>query len=325
MTFGIDLLGMAKYPKTAIQSYKQGICSGLAVGCFSSTFGDSRLVIDTILATGNCPKVRVHLAWKDNHSFSQADFPSIVAEAKKWKPLIAKYPNVGWYLSGACEHGMSKADSVKLAQLVKQAVPECTYVNAGSSHIKLPGCINEIHGKGAIALDGAFSFSWDGNACVDNDVTSMKDRLGNCELHFMWEPRFNGRWESNDTTPRPLRKGWPDLKLIQSVVKLIATRGDVSLPPGWIYKSHSENKGTGDPRAEKPVMICPVKADAIVLKKAGIVVATLPFYGPYIGGGYRYYATKWGFEIGDVPVSVWAGGKKCGVINTCFRSGSYHD
>lgn len=331
MNWGMDFLGGAKYPNIAIK----GLPDSFAVGAFSSTFGDSKPFIAKILATGKCQKARIHLAWKDQHNFSTADFPSIVKEARSWLPLINKYPNVTWYLSGACENKLNTQDATTLAKLVMAAVPQCSYVHSGlASKINLPNCLNEVHGSDAPSYNTPYITSFDGDACVDSDMESFKARHKSAEILFLWDAPFNLRKETNDTTPRPQRTYKPSLELIASIEFLTTDRGAVSLPDNWTLKSHAEQKDNGDIRADNPLIIAPLKTSKILLKsKAGKVVSSATRHPePYIDGRQRYYfSDEFGYQIskkliklqGDPRVEVWADNKKWGTANMAFRQGSF--
>lgn len=319
MMYGLDLLGLPKYIVHAVRVFPVG----WALGCFSDTFGDARGGVERIIKTGRCPRVRVHLAWKDNHNFSQKDFKQIEKEAKKWVPLVQRYPHIEWGFSGACEHHLSIADSVRLAELVLNVHPDQIAVNTGDHDIAIAQTISETHGTKARVGKPKYNFSFDGSACVDSDAESLKQKHKSAETYFFWEPRFNGRWETKDTTPRPQRTGWPDIKLLRSVVCLGGECGAVSLPNKWLYKSHAENHGTGDARAEKALFIAPIKTDAILLKDKKTVKAVFKYFGPYQGGGHRYYSTKWGYEIAEKPLTVEANSKAIGQVNPVFRCGVF--
>ena len=318
MRFGLDLLAVAKYPKQVRE-----VPTGWALGCFSSTFGDSRLAVVQYLRGRADPLVRVQLLWKDRHDFSDKDVARAAEEAKKWVP-IGNELQEKLYISPWCEHKANSSLIKKLRAAIKKVLPHCTYVNTpmkGGAY--LDGEVNEVHGEGR-PLTGRYTFSYDGYACVDSDVEAIKEKHKKAEVFFFWEPRFNGRWEDNDNTPRPERDGWPDGKLIRSVVNLANSRGECSLPKDAIWKSHSENKDGKDSRAEKPVLIIKVKAKEFVLKDNDVRVrARLPYYGTFHGGGYRYYCPKWGYEIGKVPFRLFAGGVEYGTINTGFRFGTF--
>lgn len=320
--FGLDHLGLGRYPKEGRETFPQGF----ALGVMSGVFGDAIKATKKLLDMGKCAAVRVHLAWRDNHVYTWQDFIKIEKEARKWAPVVAKYPNVKWYFSGACENKLTKKDALILANKVLAILPTVTYVQCGNNQISGDNIINETHGNKATPLKGRYIFSFDGNACVDADVHDLKSVHKNAEIFFFWEPRFNGRWETTDKTPRPLRMGWPSKKLIESVIALSDDKGATSPGRGWIYKSHAENHGKGDAKAEHPVIICPVKAERVILKDLnGQVVDILPYYGPYSGGGHRYYSKKWGYEIAREPVRIWINGVSYGQINPAFRDGRYHD
>lgn len=317
MPFGQDTLGAAKFPQVSAST----VHPGEGRGHFSNLFGDAIPTVKAEIAHG-VGFERLHLMWKDNHQFSPSDFPSIVAEAKRVCPTIEANPQIHWYLSGACEHNLNQSNARLLAQKVLAACPAAAYVNTplGNKGAVLPEYINESHGGGK-PLSARFSFSSDGNASEDSDIESLKKTFAGAEYFMMWGPRYNGRWESNDSTPRPNRKGWPDVKYVQSLVYLTTNKGPIIVPKNWLWKSHSENKGTNDPRAEHPVAIIPPKANQIILKKGNVIVGVLPYYGTYVDGRFRYYDSKWGFERGTVD--LWINGQKKATVNEGFRDGGF--
>lgn len=330
MIFGLDLLGLAKYPKVAAKEFP----AGFALGCFSNTFGDARPAVEAILKTGKCPAVRVHLMWKDLHNFTTKDFPVIVKEAKKWAGIVKKYPDIKWYFSGACENHLSAGDAVKLANQVTKILPSVTYVNSGDAKLK-DLFLNEVHGAKAKALKTPYIFSFDGSACVDCDVEAIKNMHKDAEIFFLWDAPFNQRLETNDTTPRKDRTYKPSAKLIRSIVELVNQTGASKLPKGWLYKSHAEtskNKVTGkiDAKSDKAMFISPIalpemEGSQIKLKIGAKTVATFNYYGPYKDGGWRYYAAKFGYEIAKQSVDVWLDEEKYGFVTPAFRAGNFKD
>lgn len=331
--WGLDYLGGCKYERVILKEHPRG----WAAGFFSNTFGNAVPTIDKLLATGRCPRVRLHLMWKDNHSFSESDIPATVKEAKRIKPLLDKYPNVEFRISPWCEHRVSDGLILKTIGAVAEVLgSRVIYVNTPAKEgevVRNHDIRNEYHGGDSSPRTvDRFDFSFDGNSCVDADVEMIKSRYSNAETFYFWEPRFNGRWEDNDPTPRPSRRGWPDSKLIDSVIALSRAKGATSLPRNWLYKSHSENHGNGDKRVEKPVFIVPIKVREIEIRaRNGQVVGDLKYYGTFSDGRYRYYSDAWGFEIadkaariqGDRMCEVFVNGKKQGVLNPAFRDGSY--
>lgn len=320
MMYGLDFLGLPRYAKVAKETFP----NNFALGCFSSTFGDSRPAVEAILDTGKCAALRVHLMWKDNHLYTERDISLAVKEAKKWREISE---DILFYVSPWCEWQAKVSLLSKLHDAIMEILPHAYYVNTPeypSVGTTLVGVINEVHGNKALPVHDDYIMSFDGSAVVDSDIEGIKKRHFRAKIMFFWEPRFNGRWETTDTTPRPKRKGWPDKKLIKSVIALSECCCEVHLPPKWLYKSHAENKGNGDPRAEKPLIIAPVKAPFVMLRNASrTVLAKFKYYGPYEGGGYRYYNGKWGYEIALEPLQVWANNRQYGVVNPAFRCGGW--
>lgn len=315
--FGQDHLGGVKYQKAILKTFNQGE----GFGVFANTFGDALPLIKKVVQEK--PRfIRIQLAWSDSHSFPRKDFPKIVKEAKRFCPTATSNPQIRWYFSGACEHKLNAQDAEELAKKVTMACPAARYVNTPMhGGAILQDYINEVHGAQAPPNAPYIAYSFDGTSAEDSDVETIKQKFSRAEYFMLWSPRYNGRWESNDTTPRPNRRGFADEKMIRSMQYLQNTKGPVSLPNKYLWKSHSENKGNGDSRAEKPVLIFPQKVKKVELKRNGQTVAVMPYFGAYLDGRHRYYAPKWGYEIGQVDVFVK--GSKVGTVDSGFRSAPY--
>ena len=106
--WGLDFLGIAKFKDVALAEFPEGF----ALGAFSITFGDAVPAVEAIVNSGRCPRVRLHLSWKDDHKFNISDFANIEREARRIKPLIERHPNFDWRVSGACEHTLKRADAI---------------------------------------------------------------------------------------------------------------------------------------------------------------------------------------------------------------------
>lgn len=318
MRWGLDLLGAAKYPKVAAREFP----SGFYLGIFLNTFGPAWSAIRRILDTGRCAGVRGHAIWEDNHTYRPERHDRIImAELERANRLKRDYPTIDVQFSPFCEHNIKGVQLTRLFQNLMDN-SDLTLVNSFWKGDRVSGVINEVHGKHP-SLSGMYNFSFDGTACVDSDVTAFKEKHKGAETFYLWDFRFNGKWDEKDTTPRPKRTGWPDRKHIRSIVALTKDRGEIKFPKNWIYKSHAENHGPGDVKGEKPVMISPIKTRAIELRRGENLIATLPYYGTFAGGGYRYYARKWGYEIATDVLDVWANGKRVGTVNPAFRAGSF--
>lgn len=335
MIYGLDYLGGAKYGNLILKEHP----NGWAAGFFSYVdgFGDSLPVVDKLLATGRCPLVRIHLMWKDKHDFSEKDIPKIVSEAKRVAKLIVKYPSVEFRVSPCCEHGQSESFMVKvfgaIAPILSRAIPVNTPLHGKGAVLK--SYINEFHGADKKPrASGRHMFSFDGTACVDANITEYKESYKDTEVFFFWDARFNGRWEDVDKTPRAKRTGYPDSNLIDSIIYLHRDKGQTKIEQrNAIYKSHSENKGSKDPRAEKPVFISTSRAKEITLVASnGQTVGTFRYYGTFPGNRHRYYASEMGYQLaekakriqnGNPVVNVFVNKRKIGFINPAFRDGSF--
>lgn len=326
---GMDFLGGARYCDTILKNHPQGWAAGFFVEV--DGFGDSTSCIRALLRSGKTDTIRAHLEWSDTHSFPKSRFDAIAGKASRLESIAREFPNAKIYVSGACEHNLNSTDAKLLRAKVLAKCPSCTaYVNTPWKGAKIDG-INEFHNKDKGS--GRFIHSFDGTPVVDADSKGVINANSGALIQFLWDARFNGRWEDNDNTPRAKRRGWPDGKLIQSVQYLWTDKGRIGkLPANWIYKSHSENKGNGDSRAEKPVVIITPKTSSIsFVATNGREIGKASYYGTFEGGRHRYYASIWGYELaekaravsGSPLVTIRVGGKSYGPINPAFRAGSF--
>lgn len=218
MIFGLDLLGIAKYPNRARRFFPKGY----ALGCFSNTFGDAIPGVTGVLETEKCPLVRVHLGWKDDHKFKRSDFSAIKKEAERWAPVVLRYPSVRWFFSGACEHELWEADVLELSCLVKDALPSVTYVNTPSDKgSNVIGLVNESHGNDAVPFGKSPIFSFDGNSCSGASVKTMRERFKKAEVFFLWSAGFNGKTHDKDRTARHKRLAWPDARYVKRILGMV--------------------------------------------------------------------------------------------------------
>ena len=314
MIFGLDLLGGARYKRVALA----GLPAGWALGGFAETFGDFYSVADGALKRG-CPHVRVHLLWSDSHFFGDADIPKIRRLSRKYNQLAHKYPAATIEISPFCEHNLSNPD--KYLDIVQDEAPLCFPVNTPWRGKESQKYKNEHHGTEA--KGGArYNFSFDGDDCTNADVEKLKQTHKNADVFFFWAPRFNLKWSMKDDTPRPKRTAKPSTEYVQSIVYLASDKGETDIPRDWLIKSHAEKHSASDTKGDKLLIIASQKADLIQLKRGKKVIDTLRYYGPFDGGGYRYYSTRFGFRSG-ANLEMWIKKKKYGVCNGGFRSAPY--
>lgn len=337
--FGIDYLGGAKYKQLILDEHPSGWAAGFFVE--DDLFGSPKDVIQELARSGRAPAIRINLAWKDDHVFTEADFAKIVFYAKRFSRFPKKYRNVTWYFSGATEHLLDARLSKKLADQVLAVLPKttnCFYVNnpweGRGAFVYGDRIINEVHGSSARAPKGRFIFSYDGNNAVDDDIMKTKNKMKKAEIFFLWHPAMNGRLKVDDDTPRPQRRSWPTPQLIESLIYLQSDSGKgITIPQGWIWKSHADrNKTPPEDRAYKPVLLAPIKADTIELvTKDGRVIARSGKPLQFVDGRWRYYFSEYGYKLTqrsmrlqkDQVCLIRINGKIYGKINPAFRAGSF--
>lgn len=244
--------------------------------------------------------------------------------AAKYNQLANKYPAADLRLSPFCEHNVVSPD--KYLDIAQIAAPNCTIVNTPWKGGFSKKYINEIHGDHA-KPQGRYMYSFDGTECTNKDVESYKKKYGDAEVFFMWTSRFNLRYSEKDKTSRPLRikqanDRKPSKDFIESIAYLFGAKGNTSVPKKWLVKSHSEKHDAQDKKGDKLLIISSIKSDSIKLKRGGKLIAELRYYGPFDGGGHRYYSAQFGYKYG-ADLDVFHGNKKYAVINGGFRDGNY--
>lgn len=330
----IDELGAAKYPQVLVDGHPEGV--GVGVFTQPDLFGDPLPALSRLNVRKSIPFFRFNLRWSDAHQFPRSDWPKIIAEAKRIADWVSRHPGPKCYVSGATEHQLNARDAADLARQVLAVIPErCSYVNnpwEGKGAFLSPGprILNEVHGDKANPprIGGRFSFSFDGSSSVDSDVEKIKARMRGAEFFCQWHPANNGRLNTNDKTPRPQRKAWPTIELLESLNFLFTASGAVNINPNTLWKSHADRHNTPpEPRAYKPVVITPQKASKLTLKSLGVVVASSGPAQPFQDGRYRYYFPVWGYRMARGPggpvFELWADNKRLGRVNPGFRAGNF--
>lgn len=331
MQYGMDYLGGAQFASTILQKHPPG----WAARFFSNTFGDALPVAEALASRSICPKVGFHLMWDPSHMYGEKDIPALVHEAQRVLPLILRHPNIEWSISPFCEHSLPFSSMRKVFDaIVPVFTNKVTYVNSPSPKGAVEvTCVNDFHGISVTGSTPLMSFSFDGNSCVDADVESLKARWWRAKIFYFWHSRFNGKAFDKEQAAINQRHEWPSGQLIDSIAYLANPRGEVLLPPHWTLKTHAEDKGTSDWRANKPVFLAPTNAPFLEIKsRDGHVIDHISRYpSPYIDGRSRYYSTNWGYQTaqkavnvqGDAVTEVWVGGHNIGTCNMAFRQGDF--
>jgi len=327
MMFGLDLLGLARYPNVKLPA-------GFALGVFANTFGDPLPAVEKIVKRGTCPLVRVHLLWADNHVFGRADLRKMRTEAKRVEDLAKLYKNVRFEVSPFCEHNLE--NPLPYLQECAKIAPSCTIVNTPWRGAVVRKYKNEVHGLHTLP-SGPYNFSYDGLSAVDADVKTFKTVTAAADVHFFWVSQFNGRMTTKDVTPRPDRRAWPSQDLIDSVAFLGTDSKSPRILNTALWKSHAEQHNVPySPRELNPVLITPTKGASAVLvtTKGRKEVAKMPRYPEqFADGRYRYYLGEYGYKIalkaleisGSPMCDIWIEGTRIGRVNPGFRAGVFRD
>lgn len=348
MKFLMDYLGGARFKKLILEEHPMSYGAGFF--SYVDGFGDSLPVVSALAAKG-CLLFRIHLCWKDDHKFTSEDLRFVAREARRLKPIIAKYPNVKWYVSPACEHELSESAWREFANVTSRELAGTSFelVNTPNHNKGFVSktVLNEYHGAEKSPRRGSarYSFSFDGTNITDSDIDGVyKKNYAQAEYFGIWNSQMNGnrkifkagdKREPTDYIDRAKRIFWPTSKQLDSWIHLTTnSKGDTRIPTGWIFKSHGDqHKAPPEGKDQKPLFIRPQKVKEIIAKtRNGTVIDRARYYGVFSGGGYRYYFTQWGFELankakriqGDALCDIIdSNGRKVGVVNLAFRDGSY--
>jgi hypothetical protein len=343
MKYGMDFLLGTKYPKTVKQEHPRSY--GLGIFLEVSGVPPAYSLIDEMAGLG-IPFIRVQMLWKDLHDFKPSDVSIVEQRMKKLVPIINKHKNVRWYISPCCEHELKENQFEPFAQAVLKYCLLCTVVNSpnnGKGHVSKKYLNEYHHEEKPRGGSDRFAASFDGANIVDSNVTNYINNYAKAEYLMVWNSQCNGNRKifkpgekrgPKDFIDRAKRIYWPTPKQIDSWIWLTThAKGCTSVPKNWVFKSHSDQHDMPpEGKDQKPVWVKLPKFRAIEVRaRNGQLVDKAPYFGPFSGGGYRYYHSDWGFTLaekairiqGDGVCDIFADGKKMGQVNLAFRDGSY--
>lgn len=365
---GHDLLGV-QHPRFDYQAAARQIAPGSPLGFLDVTFGDSLAAPEHLIRAVNPAIVRPHLGntvcvrnnncgpyepWgrRNVQQLSQAIeardaaiLGHIKHRANLWKQLAAKYPKTLFVVSPALEHNLTPAAYRVLADAVLEIWPNGQLVNNAMSGQgeRYKGAWVEAHTNNP--QPGEIS-SLDGTELMDIDINGWLGRTTGNKITFRWTRGYNCRNQGNFVDPRN-RNECPSEAQISSYEHST----DVLPPPmtagfpcnpidtNTIWKPLAEDKGSGDGRRNKPVLIAQLGSGNVTLVAVnGQEVGKLAYYGMFTDGRRgRYYSgmgggsNKTGYELQEAAVGVSGspyvyarGGGKCiGPFVPGRRQGDY--
>ena len=337
---GIEYLGATKYPEIVVETHPKGLACGFLYSV--DGFGSAHKVIDDLLATRKCTTTRIHLSWKDSHSFNDADIAIAVKKAKKLNNLVKKYPTVDFYVSPWLEHRANLALITKLQKEVSKVLePRVKYTNSFiSGGAYLPNVVNEVH-HSLSSVKGKYIHSFDGLDGLDVDMNKYKDIHKKADIFFHWAWFSNSKVSKKDTTKRADRKLKPQKRMLQVQELQLANRYPPKhkLENGRIYKAYAEAhldpKGQADSRSYSITFLTTGKPKEILFKAKGKVLLRLTFSGSTHGSQriYRNISNPFAVDLWRDAlklnkkgmVNVWEDKVRVGNVLPIFRCGEYRN
>jgi hypothetical protein len=313
MIIFIDTLAGVKYPDEIAKLPKR-----YGTGYFFEEFGNAKSQIAKDLKSGRS-FIRVQGLWSASHKYN---------DEKKAIQIAKELNKLGkLYYSPYCEAKEPAAKMLALFKKIEKVAPNLILVNSPISGGQwVDGYINEIHhnDKPSGMPKGQYIYSFDGLHQPDCDVEIYKKRHLNdpkCIAFGIWALQHNAKINAKDKTPAKLRKCKPTVDLNNSLIFQIENaKAKVSLPKGWLYKSHSEQHHNVDPRANKPVILTPkgkrfkqVTLDKHKLRESGSH-----------DGRQVWRFSQWGYKTGRV-LEIKADGKLIGTVDGGFRQNEYRE
>jgi len=225
-----------------------------------------------------------------------------------WK---AKYKDAEFLYSPLLEQNLSRGSAEILLKNTAACVPGIRIVdNPVTGYAKIPGFLKECHesANGAPTAADCDIISFDGKDVRNADIVGWMAKHANKVAAYVWGTFDNGRLiNEGKVVPAPMsRVNFPtrDMQFWAARI-LIPVQPKPALSPAaaaWckapgdmdsshLYKNFSDDHGTGDGRANKPMMIVPqqYKSGIQIFDKNNVQVGSFGYYGAYDKGGYRYY------------------------------------
>ena len=338
MIYGQDYLGGAAFQSVILKYHPKG----MAAGFFAHTFGNAFPTIKALIKTGNCPLVRVHSIWADNHAYKDSFLPQIKEDCKKLCNIAKNNPKLTFHFSPMCEHTMKKDKMMSI-------INECRKIknNIGCKNLSFVNCVwtgefiygesdiyNEIHGTHALPNKGKFNFSYDGLSALNSDVEAFKKKYGKAEVFFLWDVYYNLKKDGKEkitVAERLARSYRPKQVHVEAIAALAKPKRDTYVPNTMIIKPMSEE--CCDFKSNKLLLLLPEKSNSVTLIRNNAKqneIEKLSRFDPPVDKLYRYYANKAGYEyvktraikIKIDGVIKKSNGKEV-YFNPAFRGGTY--
>jgi hypothetical protein len=213
--------------------------------------------------------------------------------------LLEGYPAVALEMSPTLEHNLTSRAFRKQAAVIRENCPRAVIVDNPVGGVRsTPGFKIERHGTAVKGLKAPCNVSLDGDEALDANIPAYLASNPNC-TRYLWTHKFNGRLTKGSFVDPRKRKAWPTPQIFRTLLAYARPLPYMPLADGCIpirsphlWKVSADDHGTGDIRANKPLWISPRSfSQALVLTALGrLRIGTLDYYGPFDGGGIRYYS-----------------------------------
>jgi hypothetical protein len=337
MKYGMDYLLGAKYKRLILDEHPEGFYAGF----FMEEGGPLGEMPTKLLETGRCPGIRFQGLWagKGHNYNSAAQLHRAQGLFEDAKALKRAFPDKEVQFSPFCEHNLDRKTTRHVFTTLKnQGTDGVLLVNSvwKGAIIQMEGVINEIHGMKAYPPKGRFNHSWDGTDCFASNIQEAKNRYRRAEIMFMWAPPLNCKRKLvEDIDIPPMERTYkPTAGHIRTLeYEALIRRGKTSMVKGGILKPVAEESENFDVKSNRVCVIVPGKYKQVEFRTSSEIIV-LPYFGPFDGGGYRYYSKDWGYEIAEqlsvLPcrlIGIKKNGEKenLGRVHPAFRCGSYRD
>lgn len=230
--------------------------------------------------------------------------------------MFEQHPGVALEMSPTLEHNLSSKAFKQQAAVIRRNCPRAVIVdNPVKGVASTKGFLIERHGTDVRGLKAPCNVSLDGSEAFDSNVPLFLAQNAEC-TKYLWSRVYNGRLPEGFVDPRQ-RNAWPTRQQLRTLLAYAEplpysplVEGCVPINRPRLWKVSSDDKGSGDVRANKPLWITLSRFSlATVLTAMGNQkVATLSYYGPFEGGTWRYYSglgsNLYGIEMAERSLAL---------------------
>lgn len=323
--YGQDFLAL-QYPRFQANTSYQFLPANASIGMLDTTFGTDLAPVKAILGRIKPKYLRVHFfngpcvrngncgSYEPVKGYSIGTLdtalktrnPGLMKKLKDrvklYCDLIPQYPYTTFLFSPVLEHNLSQAGYRAAADAVLSVCPGVQLVNSGMSKPtdRYKGAWLEDHGD--TPRTSADIGSPDGTSITDMDIDAYKTRTNSFKVVFAWERVYNCRTNSAIFTDPRKRTACPKERDFELLAHILDHRPAAPVYGGhncarirpfsapFINKPMAEDTGSGDPRANLPVVIMSPRVGTVTVHASdGKEVGKLGYYGSF-SNMWRYYS-----------------------------------